>query len=207
MGKKQPTRREREKLRQRQEMIDTALTLFSEKGYHNVSMQEIAEKAEFAMGTLYKFFSNKEELYKAIVMEQADKYHEAMELALTESDDEVDQLRNYIQTKNNFFQKNLAFVRLYAAESRGISFNIKAGLDVEMRARYYDSLNQLAKIFETGIQKKQFKNIADPFRLAVALDNTIVSFHLLWLDNPDQHAFPENPNDILDIFFKGLLNK
>ena len=37
-------RREREKLKQRQEMLAAALDLFSEKGYHNVSMHEIAEK-------------------------------------------------------------------------------------------------------------------------------------------------------------------
>ena len=49
-------RREREKLRQRQEMLAAALDLFSEKGYHNVSMHEVAGKAEFAIGTLYKFF-------------------------------------------------------------------------------------------------------------------------------------------------------
>ncbi len=52
-----------------------ALKLFSEKGFHNVSMHEIAEKSEFAVGTLYKFFSNKEELYKALILEKAEKFH------------------------------------------------------------------------------------------------------------------------------------
>ena len=207
MKKKQLTRREREKLRQRQEMIDTALTLFSEKGYHNVSMQEIAEKSEFAMGTLYKFFSNKEDLYKALVMEQANIYHTAMDKALAESDDEIETLRNYIRTKNNVFRENLLFVRLYVTESRGISFNLNAGLDVEIRTMYYGLLNKVAKVFEAGIKNKRFKPIAPPYHLAVSFDSTLVSFHLLWLDDPDQHAFPENPNDILDIFFKGLLNK
>ena len=55
-----------------------ALDLFSQKGYHNVSMQEIAEKAEFAIGTLYKFFQNKEDLYKALVLEQCDQFEEAL---------------------------------------------------------------------------------------------------------------------------------
>jgi len=61
-----PSRREREKLRQRQEILDVALNLFSKKGYHNISMHEIAKEAEFAIGTLYKFFRNKEDLYQAI---------------------------------------------------------------------------------------------------------------------------------------------
>ncbi|NCC26054.1 MAG: TetR/AcrR family transcriptional regulator, partial [Deltaproteobacteria bacterium] len=58
-----PTRRERERLRQRQDILAGALALFAEKGYHNVSMQEIAERTEFATGTLYKFFPSKEDLY------------------------------------------------------------------------------------------------------------------------------------------------
>ena len=75
-------RREREKLRQRQEMLAAALDLFSQKGYHNVSMHEIAEKAEFAIGTLYKFFQNKEDLYKALVLEQCDKFEDALTQAI-----------------------------------------------------------------------------------------------------------------------------
>jgi len=35
-----------------------AFELFSKKWYHNVSMHEIAEKAGFSVGTLYKFFRN-----------------------------------------------------------------------------------------------------------------------------------------------------
>ncbi|MCF8062546.1 MAG: TetR/AcrR family transcriptional regulator [Deltaproteobacteria bacterium] len=35
-------RRERERLRQRREVLDAALLLFSEKGYHDVSVQAIA---------------------------------------------------------------------------------------------------------------------------------------------------------------------
>ena len=131
-------RREREKLRQRQEMLATALDLFSQKGYHNVSMHEIAEKAEFAIGTLYKFFQNKEELYKALVLEQCDEFEDSIMRAIEEPEDEVEKLRNYVRAKSEVFRRNLPFIRLYLAESRGASFNIKAGLDDEIRQRYYD---------------------------------------------------------------------
>ncbi|MDD5640800.1 MAG: TetR/AcrR family transcriptional regulator [Syntrophales bacterium] len=127
-GQKLP-RREREKLRQRQEMLAAALDLFSQKGYHNVSMAEIAEKAEFAIGTLYKFFQNKEDLYKALVLEQCDSFEDAILQAIEQPEDEVEKLRNYVRTKTERFRRNLPFVRLFLAESRGASFNIKAGLD------------------------------------------------------------------------------
>jgi AcrR family transcriptional regulator len=198
-------RREREKLRQRQEMLAVALDLFSQKGYHNVSMHQIAEQAEFAIGTLYKFFQNKEDLYKALVLEQCDKFEDAIVRAIGDGDDEVEKLRNYVRTKCERFRGNLPFVRLYLAESRGASFNIKAGLDEEVRKRYYTFLERLASIFDSGIKNKRFKKIAGPYYLAVALDSVLDAFLLLWLDAPERHPYPEDPGTILDILFRGLL--
>lgn len=198
-------RREREKLRQRQEMLAAALDLFSQKGYHNVSMQEIAEKAEFAIGTLYKFFQNKEDLYKTLVLERCDDFEDAFRQVMEYSGDEVEKLRHYVRFRGERFRNNLPFVRLFLAESRGISFNLKAGVDDEVRKRYYDILNRLASVFASGINKRRFKKIADPYFLAVALDSTIDASLLLWLDAPERYPYPEDPDAILDIFFKGLI--
>ncbi len=184
------SRREREKLRQRQEILAAALELFSENGYHNVSMHQIAEKAEFAIGTLYKFFQNKEVLYKALVLEQC----------------EIEKLRQYIRTKSERIRANLPFVRLFLAERRGASFNIRAGLDDELRSRHYAFLERLASVFESGILKERFRKIADPYHLAIALDSVFDAFLLLWLDAPDRHPYPDDPDTILDILFKGLID-
>jgi len=199
-------RREREKLRQRQEMLAAALELFSQKGYHNVSMQEIAEKAEFAIGTLYKFFQNKEDLYKTILLERCNDFEEACQLAMAQSEDEEEKLRHYVRFRGERFRNNLPFVRLFLAESRGVSFNLKAGLDDEVRQRYYDILKRLAAVFASGINNRRFQAIADPYYLAVALDSVIDASLLLWLDAPERHPYPENPDAILDIFFKALMH-
>ena len=198
-------RREKRKAGQRQEMLETALALFSEKGYHNVSMHEIADSAEFAIGTLYKFFKNKEDLYKDLVLEQSETYHDALMRAIETPDDEVERLRNFVRTKGELFRGNLPFIRLYLAESRGASFNIKAGLDEKLRKGYRDTLQKLASIFETGIDNGRFKRIASPYILAVALDSTVNAFLLLWLDAPEIHPYPEDPDAILDLFFRGLV--
>ena len=67
-------------------------------------------------------------------------------------------------------------------------------------------LERLASIFESGIKNKRFKNIADPYYLAVALDSVVDAFLLLWLDAPERHPYPEDPDTILNIFFKGLID-
>lgn len=198
-------RREREKLKQRQEMLAAALELFSEKGFHNVSMQEIAQKSEFAIGTLYKFFKNKEDLYKALMLEQAEKFREALTNAIEESTDEIEKLRNYVKTKGQFFRENISMVRLYFAETRGASFNITAGLDREIRDRYVPFLETLASIFKNGIERKRFVKIADPYYLAISIESLTNGFLFLWLEAPERHPYPEDPDTILNILFKGLV--
>jgi len=198
-------RREREKLRQRQEMLAAALELFSEKGFHNVSMHEIAKNSEFAIGTLYKFFKNKEELYKALVLERTDNFHKAITMAIQEPDDEIEKLREYVRVKGQVFRDNVSVIRLYFAETRGASFNIMAGLDREIRERYGHFLETLASIFKSGMRKKRFMRIADPYHLAAALESLTNTFLFLWAEAPERHPYPEDPDIILNILFKGLI--
>ncbi|MBU0946254.1 MAG: TetR/AcrR family transcriptional regulator [Proteobacteria bacterium] len=205
MLEKKLSRRQREKLRQRQEILAASLQLFSEKGYHNVSIQEIAERAEFAIGTFYKLFKNKEALYKTLIMEESERFHEALVKAMEEGDDEIEKLRNYIRTKAAVVMDRASIVRLYFAETRGVSFNINAGLDREIREQYELVLQKLALIFELGIEKHRFREIVEPYYLAVSLSSLTTTFLLLWLDAPERHPYPENPDVILDILFKGLL--
>ena len=206
MEQKKMSRKEREFLRHRQEILEAALELFSGKGFHNVSIQEIAQKAEFAIGTLYKFFENKEDLYKALVLEQSDKFHNGLVQAIEESDDEIEKLRNYVRAKGEIFKENISMIRLYFAETRGTSFNIMAGLDLDIRERYGHFLETLASVFASGMEKKRFKKIADPYHLAVAIDSLTNAFLFLWLEAPDRHPYPEDPDAILDILFKGLVD-
>ena len=186
-------------------MLGAALGLFSEKGYHNVSMHEIASKAEFATGTLYKFFKNKEDLYKALILELADRFHDELTKAVNEPDDEIEKLRNYARAKGELFRENVSMIRLYFAETRGASFNVMTGLDSEIRERYYQFLQNLSSVFEKGMRKKRFKKIAEPYYLAMALDNLVNAFLFLWLEAPEQHPYPDDPDTILNILFKGLV--
>lgn len=199
------SRRERQKISQREDMLGAALELFSEKGYHNVSMHEIAAKAEFAIGTLYKFFSNKEDLYKALILELSDQFHKVLSQAIASPGNEIEKLRRYVQAKGEVFQDKVATIRLYFAETRGASFNILAGLDQDIRGRRERFLECISEIFESGIRAGRFKPIAEPYILSVALDSLCNAFLFLWLENPEIHSYPEDPDAILNILFKGLV--
>lgn len=65
-------RKEREKERRRNEILDAAEKVFFSKGLHNATMDEVAEAAELSKGTVYLYFKNKEDLFYAINSRGAD---------------------------------------------------------------------------------------------------------------------------------------
>lgn len=52
-----------------QELLEAALDLFVERGYAATRLDDVARQAGVSKGTLYLYFTNKEELFKAVVRE------------------------------------------------------------------------------------------------------------------------------------------
>jgi len=205
MSRNGMTRREREKLKHRQEILDAALQLFSEYGFHNVSMQQVADRSEFSIGTLYNFFDNKEHLYSTLLGGLSKKFHHAVTSAIEAGNEETEMLRNFVIAKAEIFCDNMEVVRLYFQETSGSRFNFKAGLDEEIKIRYAEFMKKLTTVFANGIKKKIFNNIADPYLLAVALDSLTNAILIGCLEDPKNMSYPQDPDALLNIFFKGLL--
>lgn len=93
---KQLTRKERERLTRRNEIIDAARHVFSLRGFADATLEEIAERAEFGKGTLYNYFQNKEELFEAVI---DTSYERLLEIAQEETQNEsLDLQTAYLQT-------------------------------------------------------------------------------------------------------------
>ncbi|WP_215226150.1 TetR/AcrR family transcriptional regulator [Echinicola shivajiensis] len=55
-----------ERQKKEKEILDSAIGLFAEKGYHNTKMDEVAKKAKMSKGLIYFYYKNKEDLYMAV---------------------------------------------------------------------------------------------------------------------------------------------
>lgn len=65
-------RREREKLKRRNDILDAAREIFFTKGLHATTIDDIARSTELARGTIYLYFETKEEIYATVLMEGLD---------------------------------------------------------------------------------------------------------------------------------------
>lgn len=57
----------------RQEIIDTAVKVFYEKGYEKTAISDIAKEMNVAQGLCYRYFSSKEELFDTALDQYAEK--------------------------------------------------------------------------------------------------------------------------------------
>jgi TetR/AcrR family transcriptional regulator len=199
-------RRERENLRQRGEILDAALRLFSEKGYHNVSMHEIAKEAEFGIGTMYKYFVNKKDLYKVLIMGTSQKWHHAVMQALGQERNPLRAIQRYITVHRELFSSNLPVVRLYYTDTRGACFNIEAGFDQDLLKLRDERIEKLVSVFEIGIKENVFRG-HDPYHMALALHGIIDAFLFRMMEDSARFQKRDELSDAAEIFLRGVLNK
>src|SRR5215472_1403239 len=95
-------RRARQKESVREEILDAARTLFVKEGYEHVSIRKIAEKIEYAPGTIYLYFRDKAEILEQICEETFAKLAKKMEGINEDPSNPLDCLRRGLRTYVQF---------------------------------------------------------------------------------------------------------
>ena len=62
----------------REKIIEAALALFAERGYHGTNVPDIAKMADVGTGTIYRYFKNKETLVNAVYQKYTKKLTETI---------------------------------------------------------------------------------------------------------------------------------
>ena len=95
-------RRARQKEGIREEILDAARTLFVKEGYEQVSIRKIAEKVEYAPGTIYLYFHDKAEILDRICEETFSKLEKRMAAINRDPANPLDGLRRGLRTYVQF---------------------------------------------------------------------------------------------------------
>lgn len=71
-------RRQREREVRRELVIEAAMAIYAEEGYHAITMEKIAERSEVSRAALYLYFKNKEEIVLSAIVSHADYFAERL---------------------------------------------------------------------------------------------------------------------------------
>lgn len=86
-------RRKQHKLETRRAILDAAVELFTEHGYENFSLRQVAEAIGYSPTTIYLYFENKDDLLFHTAMEGFETFGQMLQDAYESSDDSLERLR------------------------------------------------------------------------------------------------------------------
>lgn len=109
-------RKERERVARRREILAAARKVFAAKGYERATLDEIAEEAQFAKGTLYNYFDSKETLFREIVREIFDEMKTIAEESIAAGGSVREQFQRYAGRMFDFYRASEDVFRILIYE-------------------------------------------------------------------------------------------
>ena len=103
----------------RRQVLDAAVKVMGQTGFHQMSMQDLATEANVSVGLIYKYFGGKEDLLLATILRIHDAFRDQLAPVMeAASDDPVEQLVAGIRRYIEIVDENLDAVVLTYRESR-----------------------------------------------------------------------------------------
>lgn len=204
MDKTKLPRKEREKLLHREEIMEAALSLFSSKGFHNVSMQDIASESEFGVGTLYHFFEGKEQLFVELMKAAIEKIGQLFIPILDSKQQEQKKLSEFIRVHVDMIEGNVEFIKLYISQY-GMSTSVNPMLK-DISNLKTTVAAKLESVIKAGIQKQIFRRV-HPEIVALSLRATLEAFDFESSKHFDKAKVKDGVSKIEKFFMSALLKK
>lgn len=85
--------RDRKATQTKEAILESAISLFAQKGYAGTSMADLADQLELSKAAIYHHFENKEALFHALVDSLADDMEKLLEVHESESPSTFDRLK------------------------------------------------------------------------------------------------------------------
>lgn len=155
----------------RQRILKVARSEFAKNGFENTSIQQIAKKSDISVGSVYKYFDNKEQFFCYIVQEGLSELENLlMELAPSEEDILI-KAEKIIRTLLKFSKEKPELVQIYCALTTDDTSDFLNELSQRIEAVTASIYTQTISIAqETGEVRKDI----NPAMFAFLLDNVFM---------------------------------
>lgn len=190
----------------RQQILDAAYTIFSRKGFHRATVDEIIALADTGKGTVYNYFTNKEQLFYTLVTEKSIPFENALEEVVRSPQPALMKIEKMIRLFLRFYLDNGGLWRVLMHEMRGFGSERYSALSLEQRekhqASFGETIGRLQMVLDEGIQSGVFRE-CDTKKAAFALFSVIIT---MVFQNFVDDNLEDTAHMIADVFFYGIAN-
>ncbi len=196
-------RKEREFQTRRTEILEQAEKIFAARGYHNVTMAEIASASGFSTGSLYQYFTGKENLYSTMICDKLDLMYRRVRDQVKKAEGIEGKIEAIISAHFLFVEENTDFCRLFLPGENTIISEVMLSMREKMIADYRQHLIFIENILKVGTKNGYLRNLPVD-ALARALFGLIRTTAIDWMIKPATKKMTMQKDFILEIFLRGV---
>ncbi|MCM1088373.1 MAG: TetR/AcrR family transcriptional regulator [Muribaculaceae bacterium] len=140
-------------VQKKQYILETARKVFVEKGYKNVTMKDVVDACEISRGGLYLYFDSVEEIFLALLQQEADETDDDFTRRITKEDSAADILTLFLkeQKKELLRKKNNMSMAVYE-----YAFANQDKKNSMLKKQFEAGSRVIEKLIESGIASGEF---------------------------------------------------
>lgn len=166
-------------------MMQAAVQVFAEKGYHAATVRDVVKAADVAIGTFYFYFPDKETLFGFLYEETSDFLLQTLQQSVTQRSGLANQISAGVQSYVNIGMYDAAVVRLLLVGGVGAVPSLH-----DKRALFR---SRLTGIWKNVLDDAVAKGEIEPFGVRISAEMLAGGFDEVVLNllnhvNPDLHA-------------------
>ena len=187
-------------MNKKEQILQAASFVFAEKGFHQATMDEIAEQARVAKGTLYYNYASKSKMFGATVTHGLEQIMEAVEQEMVSDLPFPEHFPKIVSTMVRLFVEKREVTRIFANE-------LSSGIDNEVLTEIREVRQKFNTFVEAQLTLGQEKGYIKPLSrhlTAIVIIGIIDAVCSHYLEHPGQDTIDEITNTVFDILSTGL---
>jgi AcrR family transcriptional regulator len=186
------------------EMLEAARRVIGRYGFEGTTIDRVAEEAKVAKGTIYLYFSNKDQLLHAAIFEGLRAMMAETEAADVPDAPPLERLRALVRNLFRIQTSNEDFLKAFFLESSFVNFEPGDRRGEELRALYIDYLGFVASILKAAIDAGSLRPINPQFA-AFALTEMITGCLRRRLIGLATTPIEDDADEVLEFFLRGVI--
>jgi AcrR family transcriptional regulator len=184
------------------EILEAARRIFAKKGFSQATVDDIADAAGVAKGTVYLYFHSKRAVYLAALRHGIEALHQRTSERLAAADSVSQKVRTFIETRIEYFDENRDFFKIYYSEVANV-FTDPRRMDAELNRLYSKQARNLAAVLKEGIERGEIRDLP-PLPTSYAIYDLVRGVIARRLLDGSKISGPEESAFLLDLVWKGI---
>src|SRR5438876_3651367 len=182
-------------------ILDAAIRVFAERGFHSATVAEIARAAGVADGTIYLYFKGKDDLLLRLFDEKMTGLVAEVKAALAQERSAAEKLKRFIQLHLALVERNPDLAAVLIVGLRQSAQFLKAA-DRQKLAAYLDLI---AEVVRAGPESGETDRNISPATVKRAIFGALDELALGWLLGGRRAALKKTAAEVAEWLVRGLL--